>query len=278
MPLPLATRSARLALVLSSALGCSAVQAAPDAAPVRTGIHLGLESFTWKERDANDDQLLKETGPRLSAAITVDNLMRRGEGGLFALELRGYYGEVDYEGETQGGVAIQSETEYAGAALEGRIGYRFPLDWSPLAIDPMAGLGAELWDRDIKDAGYYDTQQNEWKTSSGYKETYQIIYAKAGLGLAETKNTTWMGRLEVGAKYPLFTNEEVSILSEDLNPGRKHSLYAQYEAFRQGKKSEIGLTLYYESYRFGKSPQVEPGFLQPESDMDVIGLRFGYYL
>ncbi|HKL78040.1 MAG TPA: outer membrane beta-barrel protein [Gammaproteobacteria bacterium] len=276
MPLPLATRSARLTLVLSSVLACSAAQAAPDASSTRTGVHLGLESFTWKERDANDNQLLKETGPRLSAAITVDNLMRQGEGGLFALELRGYYGEVDYDGEAQGGVAIQSETEYAGAALEGRIGYRFPLNWSPLAIDPMAGVGAELWDRDIQDSGY--TDGNNWVKVQGYRETYQIVFAKAGLALTEMTDDQWTGRLEVGTKYPLITDEEVSILSENLQPGRKTSLYAQYEAFRKGKKSEIGLTLYYESYRFGKSPQVEPGFFQPESDMDVIGLRFGYYL
>jgi len=148
----------------------------------------------------------------------------------------------------------------------------------------MAGIGVDWWSREIK-AGV-DEQNNQ---VSGYEETYRIIYAKAGLGIVETSLGNWSGRLEVGTKLPLSTEEKVSSYSKPLNPGRKASIYAQYQATRKTASSHYSFTVYYESYRFAASPRVQTNkdlmppagndvILQPESDMDVIGLRFGYYL
>lgn len=272
--------------VLALGLGWSSVQAAPEVSPVRTGIHLGLEHFSWEETESSpaNRQLLEETGPRLTAAVTVDNLERTTEGGLFALELRGSYGKVDYDGETQDEVPLQTESEYLAAGAEARTGFRFPLRWSSLAMDPMVGVGMDWWSRDIQDG-----TDETGRRVRGYEETYRVVYAKAGLGLAELNDDEWTGRLEAGGKYPLDIHEEVSAYSASLEPRRDLSVYAQYQLIRTTETAKYALTVYYETYRFEQSPWVQTGkdldgsgnddiIRQPQSDMDVIGVRFGWVL
>lgn len=272
--------------VFALGLGWSTVQAAPDPSSVRTGLHLGLEHFRWEELGASpaNRQLLEETGPRVTAAVTVDNLERISEGGLFAFKLRGSYGQVDYDGETQDGVPLQTESEYLAAGAEARTGFRFPLRWSSLAIDPMVGAGVDWWSRDIQGG-----TDEIGRRVGGLEETYRVIYAKAGLGLTELNHDEWTGRLEAGGKYPLDIHEEVSAYSASLEPGRDVSLYAQYQVTRTTETAKYALTVYYETYRFESSPLVQTGkdldgdgnndiIRQPQSDMDRIGVRLGWFL
>ncbi|HKJ87110.1 MAG TPA: hypothetical protein VKA48_01130, partial [Gammaproteobacteria bacterium] len=116
----------------------------------------------------------------------------------------------------------------------------------------------------------------------GYEENYQVGYIKAGLALVDLSSEKWFGRLEAGAKYPLGVRENVPDLNAHLKPGRQVSLYASYEVTRTPRHGiPVGLTLYYESYRFNPSPWSSSNLgspvRQPESDMDVYGLRLGAY-
>ncbi|MFA9462073.1 hypothetical protein [Thiohalorhabdus methylotrophus] len=244
----------------------------------RLGIHIGLESFRWVEEDpANTSRnLLVERGERIAGSLSWDNLAREGEGQIHRLLGRAYHQEVVYDGETQDGRPVETETEYTGALVEGRIGQRLAVSGAPLGLDVLGGVGLEVWNRWIK-----DTRIDDGAVVSGYEETYGVLYLKGGLGVAELSAGAWFGRAEVGIKYPLEIREEIRELDASLRPEERTSLYAVAEIAHtviQGR--DLGVTLYYESYRFGLSPTTSSTIgpvRQPESDMDVLGVQVGLF-
>ena len=243
----------------------------------RWGVHLGLEDFSWSEEDAAGDEILTEDGARLTGAVTFDNLLRGSEGPIYALEVRGYWGEVGHDGETiENKVPLTTDVEYTGTRGEARLGYRFGPYWGGYGLDGLVALGGEYWLRDIKDS-YTDGGS----PVAGYTEKYMLPYAKVGVGVADLTYKEWFGRLEVGAQYPLQVDEAIDDLDLELHPDPQPSLYAAYEitkAIQNGR--QLGLTVYYDSYRFDPSPAKDSGdsrYYQPKSDMDVIGLRIGYF-
>ena len=266
-----------LALTLAvSAGGPNLAEAASRDAGPRLGLHLGLEHFRWEERD-DSGKLLDETGPRARAAITLDNFLRPGEGAVYRLEVQGYYGRVDYDGQTQTGTPLKTDVDYAGGLAEGRIGYRFEIIRGTYGLDLLGGVGFETWERDIREGLLPDGT-----TVQGYREEYRIGYARFGLGLADLAGPDWFGRLELGARYPLKVEEEISDpINADLNPAREVSLYVSYEVARTPESGpSIGVTFYYDSFRLKESPvgssDIGP-VLQPDSDMDVVGIRLGVF-
>ena len=286
------------ALIASASPLANAAGETPPANPEgpRLGLHLGLEAFSWSEKDPeSSDDLVDEDGPRLTAAATLDNFLKPGEGLVYGLEGRVYAGEVSYDGETQStvaandGVPVNTEVQYAGGLGEARVGYRFRVDWLSYAFDVMAGLGGEYWSRDIQDTNAVN-KNNQQIRVGGIEEEYTVGYAKAGFGVADLSYAEWFGRLEAGIRYPLEVDERVDELNADLSPDPGPSLYATYELSKAvGGDRRVGVTLYYDSYRLDKSPWVrangslvrQPGsdlVRQPESDMDVIGLRLGIFL
>jgi hypothetical protein len=248
----------------------------PDSSGPRVGIHLGVEEFRWSESDSNGDKLLDEKGPRYSAAFTLDNFLKQAEGPIYAVAARGYAGTVDYDGETNAGVEVKTEVNYQGGAAEARVGYRFLMPWADYSIDLLAGLGGEYWSRDIEDA--YDANGNR---ARGYTEEYTVTYTKAGVGFADLTYREWYGRLETGMRYPMNVDERIDDLDADLSPDGSVSFYAAYEVSKATGFGQLGLTFYYEGYRFDESPVASSNIglvRQPESKMDVFGIRFGVFL
>ncbi|MEF8793551.1 hypothetical protein [Thiohalorhabdus sp.] len=268
------------AILLGSAptLAAGAEGDAPEPSSPRLGFHLGLEAFTWSEQASNPSrEILEEEGPRFTGAVTFDNYLRSAEGPVYALEARGYAGEMDYDGETQGGVPLRTEVSYKGALGEGQVGYRFLPDWARYSFDAMAGLGGEYWSRDIQDGFAANGTPVQ-----GVEEQYTVVYAKAGLGVADLTFEEWYGRLEAGVRYPLDVHEEIDAFNAELSPNPEPNFYAAYELSKvTSTGTQVGVTLYYDSYRFDPSPVSSSSIgaiLQPESDMDVIGLRLGVFL
>ncbi|HKJ70428.1 MAG TPA: hypothetical protein VKA55_01560 [Gammaproteobacteria bacterium] len=274
-----AIRTLSFVLAASLPVAAGAAEPAPQPNSPRLGLHLGVEHFKWKESDPNQPsrELLEESGPRLAGTVTFDNFLKPDEGLVYALKGRLYYGEVDYDGETQAGVPLRTDVEYAGTLAEGRAGYRFPLTWAGMGLDVLGGLGGEYWSRDIHDG--YDANGNK---AQGYQEEYTVAYARAGLALADLSYAEWFGRLEAGARYPLDVQERIDDFDADLSPGSKISLYASYEISRTTAAGhQVGVTFYYDSYRFKESPSASSSLglvRQPKSDMDVFGLRLGWFL
>ncbi len=277
------SRVSFFALAAAFLIGSPAIPSTAYAVPAepgsRLGFHLGGDQFEWQEWDPADSsrKILKESGPRFRGAITWDNFMRPSEGGVYALDIQGYYGRVDYDGETQTGAPLKTDVDYAGGLAEGRLGYRFEIGWTAYGLDILGGLGYESWTRDIKDGRLEDGTRVQ-----GYEEQYGVTYARLGLALADLSETKWFGRLEAGVRYPLSVDETVGEpINATLHPRRDTSLYVTYEITRTpyGAPS-VGVTLFYDSLSLKESPvgssDIGP-VLQPKSEMKVSGIRLGVY-
>lgn len=245
----------------------------------RFGLQIGVEDFTWTEKDPAQParELLEENGPRFTAVLSLDNFADPEMGLVYGFKARGYYGSVDYDGETNSGVDLRTEVDYAGGLGELSLGYRHIPDWAGYGFDVLGGLGGEYWSRDIQDG--LDANGNP---ARGYEEVYTVAYAKAGLGVADLTHAEWFGRLEAGVRYPLEVDERIDEFDADLSPGSSVSFYAEYElSKRTAGGNQVGVTLYYEGYRFEESPPASSSIgnvVQPESNMDLFGIRFGVFL
>jgi hypothetical protein len=245
-------------------------------------VSAGVEGFRWEEFNG-DQRFLKETGPRLTVGLMLDHLQQADQANPYSLEVRAYLGVVDYDGQTQEGISVKTDTNYFGVSAEAMGGLRLK---GSQAVDLLGGLGVDTWNRDLQDG----TTANG-SAVSGYQENYFIIYGKLGPGflfLGEASRSY----LQFGIKYPLYTFERVYLSDVgfdsdvDLSPGKQVSGYAKWQMNwgRDTDKPRFGLSIYYDSYRFSASASKTisaGGFLysvyQPESRMDVLGARLEYY-
>lgn len=245
-------------------------------------VNVGIESFRWEEFSGGQ-RLLRETGPRLTVGIMLDQLMYGDRTRPYAMEVRGYVGFIDYDGQTQAGVPAKTDVNYFGVSGEITGGVRLA---GNSGADLLAGLGADTWTRDLQD-GIAD----DGSVALGYQEDYFILYGKLGPGF-RFRNGTLRSYLQFGIKYPFYTYEKVylSTLGYDsdveLEPGRKISGYASWRMSqeREGGGRHLGVSIYYDSFRFdasGSKLVTGGGALysvhQPESRMDVLGARLEYY-
>lgn len=245
-------------------------------AGVDTSAEVSVERFQWSEYDSSGSRLLREHGPRVGLGLRWDNYARRLDSWRYSALARLTVGTVSYDGQTQSGVPVQTDTQYTGLRGEAMAGYQFNS-----GVLVQGGAGLDLWRRLIKDTG----------SVLGYRETYSIIYVKAGIGFLEQVGG---GRLlaVVGPKMPVYTSEYVDLrrVGYDpvtLHPGRRPSPFGQIEFIREsGEQPQWRASLYYDSYRFTPS---DPATLtaggatvgqawQPESRTDVIGATIAWYL
>jgi hypothetical protein len=73
---------------------------------------------------------------------------------------------VDYDGQTQRGLPVNTDVSYVGTKAEGAIGWAIPLASSRL--EPFAGLGYRWWLRDIHDATITDPSRAAPVQALGY--------------------------------------------------------------------------------------------------------------
>lgn len=241
-----------------------------------TSAEVSMESFQWSEYDSSGSRLLREHGPRLGFGLRWDNYARPLDHWRYSALTRLTVGTVSYDGQTQSGVPVQTDTQYTGLRGEVMAGYQVGF-----GLLVQGGAGLDLWQRLIKDT----------TSAIGYRETYSIFYAKAGIGYL---GHVGGGRLlaVVGPKMPVYTNEYVDMrhVGYDpltLHPGRRVSPFGQIEFISEsGDQPQWRASLYYDSYRFTPS---DPATLtaggatvgqawQPESRTDVIGATVAWYL
>jgi hypothetical protein len=84
------------------------------------GVTAGVAHRRLVERAANGDRLLKESGPMLRLAL--DAQMRVGAGGALRAELGVATGKLDYDGQTQGGAPVSTDSRHRD--LDFTLGYR----------------------------------------------------------------------------------------------------------------------------------------------------------
>ncbi len=236
---------------------------APAADP---GIYLKVESFTWKEYDDSGSRLLKESGPIYAVGVSVGPdtaapLVLGGRAELFG-------GTVGYDGQTQSGTAVETDTNYAGLKAEADLGWRAVVS-ERFRIEPFAGAGYRWWQRDIQDSD----------VAIGYQETWWSLYTRFGIRGEYIGTGLLTAFAEAGVKVPLITENEVDlsvigISTVTVEPGNAPSGFAEtglaWDRFRA--------SLFYEGMRFSKSDPVTVSGVQvwqPESKADIFGIMFG---
>ena len=235
-----------------------------DAIAGETGIASGeydlygnVQSFTWKEFQ-NGDQLLKESGPIFgigaAAKWTVVNQLTLKLNGEF------FIGSIDYDGQTQSGIPVETDTDYDGFIFQGDMGWEFVIGEN-LSIEPFAGYGVRRWDRDIQSTNI----------ATGYKEEWTSYYARLGVRGEHAYNDQFGVFTEAGIRIPTDTENKVDALNVTLEPGDKNSFFAEIGC----KWKSLKASVFYDSMRFSDSDVVR-GYLQPESEADIYGLDIGW--
>lgn len=231
-------------------------------------LSLRYERWDWTEEDESGRRLLREDGPLLGLELEA----ARPLSGAWSLVGRGqaFLGEVDYDGATQAGDAVETTTEYYG--LTGELEVRHALAAGPaLEILPLAGLGWRGWLRRIDNSGRF---------SSGYDEAWNTVYGLLGAGARWTAQPHTTVFAEAALRLPVFNQVRYSLTFNEQNdhatvePGREPSWRAEIGVERLPWK----VSLFIERLVFSRSEtKVIPPFevFQPESEGELIGLQFG---
>jgi hypothetical protein len=220
----------------------------------------GFENFRWKETTT---PTVKETGLRW--VLDLNYAQSKAPGISAGYNLKLYNGNVDYDGAGLfTGIPISSETHYRGVSNEVQAFYR-----TPNMVDFMIAAGWDRWRRKLSVA-----QQEDW----------DVLYARAGITVNSAVKQGIIGSL--GVKYPLYTRENANFAdlgatnNPRLKPGKGVSVYGSL-GYRVNPSWDV--YGYYDSFRFKASntvavqfPAGTGSFFQPESKMDVVGMKVQY--
>jgi hypothetical protein len=233
-------------------------------ASARWSVSAETESFRWRE---STTPAVTESGPRFG----IGGSWRQEKDAGWLLGWRGklYWGSVDYNGSFLfSGAPASGTTEYAGASNELQVIYR-PYGIRLANVAFVGSVGLDAWQR---------------RLSEQQKEDYTIGFARLGFEYDAGNSQGWFGG--AGVKKPIYTHEDAHLRdigfdeNPALRPGKDPSLYGQIGYRFSGKWSLLG---YYDSYRFGRSNTVTVtagrslfGVFQPQSSMDLLGLRLQY--
>lgn len=234
-----------------------------------TFVYLKAEKFVWKESDEGG-RLLEESGPRYGLGI-VHHAVRNGM--TFRPMAEIYGGTVDYDGQTQGGTPLATETNYLGGKIAFDAGGVITLNPS-FFLESFVGFGIDYWERDIESTS----------VGIGYLEQWSSYSVRGGLrGEAGSGSTGVRIFGEAALKYP-FSNENRAEFPGLGKLTVRPEGEIGWSAEAGMKAGPVRIAFFYEMVRFSKSDitavLVAPGdtqfFLQPDSEYSVYGLTAGW--
>lgn len=231
-----------------------------------------VQWFDWKEFGSNNGRLVRESGLRYGLGFTYNfeffehHLILKPR-----IEIVG--GRVDYDGATQAGVPVKTDTDYYSGKVELDLGWRIG-SLTRASIEPFGGIAFNGWSRDIKDATASNGTQ-----AIGYEEAWYTAYARLGVrgNVALGEKTQLF--VEAGGKFPFYT-QNTAYLSDaggsdiTLKPKNEASWFAEAGI----KMYYFKASFFYDSMRFGASDVVysgSVGYYQPKSQADIFGIRIG---
>jgi hypothetical protein len=232
-----------------------------DSEQSRFTLDLSPEYFIWRE--SNEGVTVRETGPRFQLGLSYRE--RKDEGWLFGATIRGYYGNVQYDGFNQvfdpvAGtitlVPLTARTEYLGGLVEAQA------LWKQVLSERYAGswkgtLGFDIWDRSLNGSG-------------GYHELWTVAYGRAGYELAPKAGHGWTG--DLGLKMPFYVANTAEFSGFGHIRVRPRPRPIGYAEAGYRFSDALALTAYFDGYWFAKSAVVD-GLFQPESTQYQFGLR-----
>ena len=185
----------RLGLILIGGVIFPSAWAAPT---FHLGVGFDAMYFDYREYNGNDILLDKETGPmpglHLSTALRWDNWYSE-------LVYEHHLGTVDYDGQTQNGDPLATDTEEDIVDLSLIVGRHFGVA-SRYRSAMYAGLGYHNWERNILPTS----------TVAGLLETYEWSYALLGVKFSFLKSSKNGLLLDLRARRMLNATMEVDFL------------------------------------------------------------------
>mgnify|MGYP001827127147 FL=1 len=266
-------------------LGCSLILIgllfSPHAwsAPVlNLGIGVDAMYFDYREFDDNDILLNKEEGllPGLVLSATLD-----WENWYSELNYQYNRGTVEYDGQTQSGIPIITDTDediivvnlLLGRYFGGAAAYRSAI---------YAGLGYYYWERNILSTG----------SVSGLFETYEWSYALLGGKFSLLKSSNNGLLLDVRLRRMLNATMQVDFLGYqnydnlELDIGEEWSLRVALPYFMTiDQHARFSIEPYLTTWFIGRSPdeQITSGGVpigisayEPRSETTNVGISFKY--
>ncbi|SNZ11081.1 hypothetical protein SAMN06265182_2001 [Persephonella hydrogeniphila] len=209
-----------------------------------------LKSFLWKEYDDKDKQLLKESGFLhefgFSHIFNADFLYIKPYAGV-------EIGSVNYDGQTQTGTPVKTDTNYWGVTTRLSIGKEIKYTFFE------TGAGYYYWKRNI-----------ETSSAIGYTETWSQFYIPVRAGLQKKyKDVKLYGYGEY--RFNIKTKNEPSIVSVTLKP--KSGLFFSLGGGVIVNRLKFELDYSYDRWR---KSDVKSGVFQPKSKREVLKLTAGY--
>jgi hypothetical protein len=241
----------------------------------------GFMYYTWKEHPPGGD--VKESGylPTIVGSIAdAPSKQNMPELRLY-LDVKGFFGQVDYDTRTQSGTPLNTDSSYWGFKFDGRTGWRLmALDHS--YIEPFIGLVYGIWVRDIE-----NTTVTPLGPVQGYSEFYQTLNGRIGIQTSVSlKVDSLFGfrpkdvldtviQLGFSMDPMLWTREQIDY------PGVGRVVLQNGR--RLGWTIEGGMLwwrldtkVFWQAVRLGTS-NIVSGLYQPKSDQDMVGFQLGYH-
>lgn len=236
---------------------------------IETCVYLKAENFVWKEFEGGS-RLLEESGPMYGLGI-FSHYIRNGL--TFRPMVEVYGGNVGYEGQTQGGTPIITETNYLGGKAGFDAGGIITLN-PAFYLEPFVGFWAEAWERDIESRG----------GGIGYKERWGSFSARGGLrGEAGSGSGGVRVFGEAALKWPFSTVNRADFpVIGKVNVRPEGRLGWTTEA--GVKAGPVRIAFFYEMVKFSKSDEMVVPLgggialvvWQPDSEYSVYGLTAGW--
>ena len=206
-------------------------------------IGVGAMNFELEEFSREGDRLVRESGwlNGIDAAVGISRKRLRA-----GLRVAYYAGDVDYDGQTQSGVAVDSSSDQNIWDTSALAAYRLPF-WSEPRTSVYAGGGYRHWRRDIQAVG----------SLAGLEETYRWWSAQTGLDL-EWQHGAHLWSLD--GRLTRTINPEVSVDfdrtfdSANLDLGERWGWIASLAwRYRLSPSLSAGLRGFYQSWNLGRS-------------------------
>jgi hypothetical protein len=238
------------------------------ASGTENNLYLMAENFTWKEF-SGDETLLEESGPICGLGFSGNVGGKPAQPFAFHYKAEGYFGYIDYDGRTQEGDPVKTDTRYLGLKTELGLGYKIFIGESGFSFEPLGGFGYRWWMRDITDSSR--------GVGLGYEEFWQSYYGRLGLRGEKSFSEQFNIFIEAAAIIPFYNQNTVDLSEFDLGtitvePGNETSFCA--EAGFIFKK--LRLSVFYEGLRFSESDKEGLlRFYQPKSEADSYGATIG---
>ncbi|MEK6749430.1 MAG: hypothetical protein AABY83_09520 [Pseudomonadota bacterium] len=231
--------------------------------------YLRPEYFIWEEyADAAGTRLLQETGARVRVGFNFasQQMTRLGDPTNWNIDVSVFNGTVQYDGATMAGIPLTTSTEYNGANATLSSEIRIA-DSQKLAADFILSVMGDIWSRQIVSTA----------NATGYTENYTIVTATGGVRILPALNSKKQIAVELGLRYPIYTQEDVSVVNITLNPTPAFGYYGKLDLANlvPFKQRSVGLALTYDLIRFDQSPPAY-GYIQPMSKMQLIGLQINF--